>query len=121
LRPRRQRPEQTIQRAVFQHLAMRGAPNVFAFHVPLGGLRSKAEAAIMVGLGVRAGVPDVLCIHLGRIYGMELKADGGSVTPVQLRTLAAMEAAGATTAIATGLDAALRKLEDWGILRGRVQ
>lgn len=37
------RPEQTIQRAVFEHLAVRRAAGTFAFHVPNGS--SRAEAA----------------------------------------------------------------------------
>jgi hypothetical protein len=35
----RQRPEQAIQRAVFQQIAARGVPGVFAFHVSNGGYR----------------------------------------------------------------------------------
>lgn len=41
------RPEQTIQRAVFEHLAVRRAPGTFALNVPNGGWRSRAEAAIL--------------------------------------------------------------------------
>ena len=33
------------------------------------------------GLGVKAGVPDLILIHDGRTYGLELKADGSGVTP----------------------------------------
>jgi hypothetical protein len=116
---RRQRPEAQIQRAVFEHLRIRAAPGVFAFHVPNGGYRKPAEAAIMKGLGVVAGVPDVIAIHEGRVYGLELKAEGGRPTDKQLATAAAMEAAGAFTAIAEGLDRALACLEAWGLLRGR--
>jgi hypothetical protein len=68
------RPEQTIQRAVFEHLAVRRAPGTFAFHVPNGGWRSRAEAAILKGLGVVAGVPDVILVCDGRVYALELKA-----------------------------------------------
>src|SRR5262245_23567538 len=50
----RQRPEAAIQRAVFQHLRMRSAPGVFAFHPANGGYRKPIEAAIMKGLGVVA-------------------------------------------------------------------
>jgi hypothetical protein len=49
---------------------------------------------------------------------MELKAEGGRPTETQLATIAAMEAAGAFTAIAQGLDRALAILEAWGLLRG---
>ena len=45
----RHRPEQAIQRAVFDHLRQRGAPGTFAFHPPNGGWRSVIEAAILKG------------------------------------------------------------------------
>ena len=40
----RARPEQIIQRAVFDHLRARAARGVFAFHVPNGGYRKPIEA-----------------------------------------------------------------------------
>jgi len=116
----RRSPEATLQRAVFAHLRARGAPGLFAFHPANGGYRKPTEAAILKGLGVVAGVPDVIAIHQGRVYGLELKAAGGRLTETQLSTIAALEAAGAFTCIAEGLDRALAVLESWGLLRGRV-
>jgi hypothetical protein len=116
---RRFRPEDQIQRAVFQHLRVRGVPHVFAFHAANGGYRKPIEAAIEKGLGVRAGVPDVIAIHQGRCYGLELKAPGGRPTEAQLATIAAMEAAGAHCCVTEGLDRALAVLEAWGLLRGQ--
>jgi hypothetical protein len=49
--------EDAIQRAVFEHLALRGAAGVFAFHPANGGYRRPVEAARPKGLGVRPGVP----------------------------------------------------------------
>jgi len=118
---RRARPEQQIQRCVFQHLRARGAPGVFAFHPANGGFRTPVEGAILKGLGVVPGTPDVIAIHQGRVYGLELKAEGGRTTEAQLAALAAMEVAGAYTAVAEGIDAALACLEQWGILVGRAQ
>jgi hypothetical protein len=54
-----------------------------------------------------------------RLYLLEIKADGGSPTKEQTECLAACEAAGAIVAIEHGLDACLRRLEAWAILRGR--
>ena len=82
-------PEAQIQRAVFQHLRARGAPGVFAFHPANGGYRKPVEAAILKGLGVVAGVPDVIAIHNGRVFAMELKAPGGRATDKQLEAIAA--------------------------------
>jgi hypothetical protein len=117
----RRRPEAAIQRAVFQHLRARAAPGVFAFHVPNGGYRKPVEAAIMTGLGVVAGVPDVIAIHNGRVFAMEIKAEGGRATDKQLACIAALREAGAFTCIAEGVDRALACLESWGLLVGRRQ
>jgi len=115
----RRRPESTIQRAVFQHLRTRGAPGVFAFHPANGGYRKPAEAAILKGLGVVAGVPDIFIVHNGRCFALELKAKNGRATAKQLECIAALREAGAFTCVAEGLDRALRTLEAWGILKGR--
>jgi VRR-NUC domain len=111
------RPEQVIQRAVFEHLRLRAASNVFAFHPANGGWRSQVEAAILKGLGVCPGVPDVIAIKAGR-DGLELKNPAGRLSPAQRDVLAALRAAGATVSVAYGLDAALAQLEAWELLRG---
>jgi hypothetical protein len=87
---------------VFQHLAVRSAPGVFAFHPANGGYRSPIEAAILRGLGMRRGVPDAIAIRDGRVYGLELKAAGGRLSPSQREAHAAVCAAGATVAVAVG-------------------
>jgi hypothetical protein len=115
----RARPEDSIQRAVFEHLRLRGAPCVFAFHPANGGYRKPIEAAVLKGLGVCAGVPDVIAVYQGRCYGLELKAVDGRPSELQLGTISAMEAAGAICCVAEGLDCALAVLEAWGLLRGQ--
>jgi hypothetical protein len=114
---RRARTEQTIQAAIFQHLACRGASGVYAFHVPNGGARSPIEGAILKGLGVRAGVPDVIAVRDGRTYALEIKSPGGRLTAAQNAAHAALRAAGATVETTFSLDDALTVLEGWGLLR----
>jgi VRR-NUC domain len=111
--------EQQIQKAVFDHLKSRAVSDAFFWHPFSGGFRRPKEAAIYKGLGAIAGLPDVLILHQGRLYCVELKREGGRVSEAQLACLAAMERAGAFTAIADGLDRALACLEAWGLLRGR--
>ena len=60
---RRASPEAQIQRAVFQHFHVRGAPGVFVFHPANGGYRKPIEAKILKGLGVVAGVPGATATH----------------------------------------------------------
>jgi hypothetical protein len=115
---RRQQPEAQIQRAVFQHFRARGAPGVFAFHTANGGFRRPIEAAILEGLGVRAGVPDLIACRGGRFYALELKTNNGKLSDAQEQVLAALREAGSEVAVAYGLDAALAQLERWQLLRG---
>jgi hypothetical protein len=91
---RRQQPEAQIQRAVFEHLRIRPAVGVFAFHVPNGGWRSPIEAAILKGLGVVAGVPDIVAVRGGQMYCLELKAEGGRSTPAQIAAHSLLASAG---------------------------
>jgi hypothetical protein len=115
---RRARPEAQIQRAVLDHLRIRAVPNCFFFHCPNGEWRSRITGAILKGQGVVAGVPDLLLIHGGRVYGLELKSANGRTTDVQRETHARMREAGAIVSTAWGLDEALAQLDQWQLLRG---
>jgi hypothetical protein len=115
----RRRPEDAIQRAVFQHLRARAERGVFAFHPANGGYRKPVEAARLKGLGVKAGVPDIIVIHEGKVFALELKTETGRPTEAQLAAIDAINRAGGFATIANGLDAALRCLEAWEILRGK--
>lgn len=114
----RARPEDAVQRAVFQHLKARAAPGVFAFHVPNGGRRKPIEASIFKGLGVIAGVPDVILFRAGHAHALELKALSGKLSPSQIECHEKLRAAGVEPYVAYGLDDALRWLEKFGFLKG---
>jgi hypothetical protein len=114
------RAEQQIHRTIVEHLRLRGVPGLVYLHPANGGYRKPTEAAILQGLGVRPGASDLLLWHNAKSYALELKAKGGRITEAQSQFLADMTNAGALADVAVGLDAALRKLESWGLLRGRV-
>jgi hypothetical protein len=109
--------EQQIHIAVVSHLRMRANEGVFFFHCPNGGKRSWSEGKAFKQMGVVAGVPDLIILKAGECFCLELKAMGGRVQPSQRLAHAAMQEAGATTAIARGLEEALITLETWGIIR----
>jgi hypothetical protein len=92
----RQQPEAQIQRAVIQHLRLRPATGVFAFHVPNGGARRPIEAAILKDLGVVAGTPDLIIIRGGRAHCLELKSPGRHLTATQKTVHQVLRAAGAS-------------------------
>jgi hypothetical protein len=93
-------------------------PGVFAFHPANGGYRRAVEAARLKGLGVCAGVPDVVAFHRGQVYAIELKREGGRATDAQLQAIEDIRAAGGHAQVCHGLDRALAVLEGWGLLRG---
>jgi len=117
---RRRQLEAQLQRAILEHLRWRGVPGLFVFHYPAGGWRSSVEAAILKGLGVTPGVPDLLILHQGKLHALELKSARGRLTTVQAGTQHRMRVAGALAATAIGIDEALKRLESWGLLRPNV-
>jgi hypothetical protein len=117
----RRRPEQAIQRALFQHFASRRAQGTFAWHCPNGGYRTPAEARIFAGLGVVRGIPDVHALRDGRFFALELKSERGRLSDSLIATMAALEAAGAVVGTAHGLDEAIAWLEAHHLLRGSAQ
>lgn len=114
---RRKSPEQQIHRAIAQHLRTRAVPGLVWWHTPNGGSRGKIEGAILKAMGVRAGVSDFIFVHQGKIFALELKAEGGRASVEQLKFLSEIDAAGAFTALPVGLDAALATIEAWGLLK----
>src|SRR5215471_11786734 len=78
----RNREEERLHAALAMHLRKR-APDLLWWHCPNGGARNIIEATKFKRLGVLAGVPDILAIHNGEIFGLELKARGRRPTEVQ--------------------------------------
>lgn len=113
--------EETIQRAVFKHLRDRGAKGVIAWHCKNGGVHQKSpvQRAINSSLGVMTGASDVMALHKGKFYALELKAEGEEPTPEQHKFLMAVRDAGGTAGWAAGLDEALCWLQLCGLLMGK--
>lgn len=115
--------EQDEHRTLAQWLDLHG---LLWLHVPLGGYRRPVEAAILHGLGARAGAPDFfvftrpplipespgVVIELKRL-GRDRERDGG-LSPEQRRWLEALEAYGWQTKVAYGAGEAIWWLESLG-------
>lgn len=113
------RPETQLHRAVVDYLRL-AKPAALWFHVPNGGARTRTEAAIFQGLGVRAGAPDLVFLAGSFSGGIELKAPGGQLSAVQVRFAEECSALGVRYAVCTSVAEVHRVLYGWGVLDGRV-
>jgi hypothetical protein len=118
---RRKHPEDDIQRGIVQFLKFAAAPGVLYFAVPNGGMRSHLEAAIMSGLGVVAGIPDLVVISptTARAHMIEVKAPNGRLSPAQREFRDRAEASGIPYAEVRSLDEAIRVLDGWCVTKTR--
>lgn len=108
------RQEDSTQRAVV-HWVRATCPGTLVFHVPNGGARNRAEAGIFKGLGVLAGVPDLIILWPGVCAGLELKAPGKRPSDTQAAVGEQMQAMGHLWGWADSVDGALALLKSWGI------
>jgi hypothetical protein len=115
------RPEQDLQRQVVQWLRL-VKPNCLGFHPPMGGWRSKKEAAIMAGLGARAGIGDLVFLWGDGSGMIELKRpDGkGRQTEKQAEVEDECKQRDIPYVIATRLEEVEDSLVSWGRLRRRL-
>lgn len=86
------------------------------FHVPNGGGRSKAQGHTMKLMGVKSGVPDLLCIlpnenHKG--LALELKIGKGRLSDSQVEWIERFASNGWMAGAAVGLDNAKRAFETY--------
>ena len=109
--------EEAIHRAVVQLLERAACANVAWTHMPAGEARGPGTGGKLKGLRLKPGWPDLLLVKAGRLYGLELKAAGGRGSAAQAGAHAALARAGATVAVAHGLDAAIAQLKTWGMVR----
>lgn len=113
----RKNEEAAIQRALVQHLRLRADPRVIWFAVPNGGLRSKSAGAQLKATGVIAGVYDMVFFLPGGLAAvLELKVEGGRISPEQQRFGERCEAINVMQAVAWNIDQALDILVAWKVL-----
>lgn len=112
--------EDLEQRWVFQWARMNypTKPELkLLLHVPNGGYRLKSEAARMHGMGVKAGVPDLLLpVARGKYHGLwiEMKrAKGGKVSAAQQGMIGALRAQDYAVCVCYGWVAAVQTIEGY--------
>ena len=111
----RSHPEDDLQRVVAKYLDRMGW---LWCHVPNGGSRRRIEAAILKGLGVKRGVPDILIFErwssekgTGHGVAIELKSARGRVREEQNDWLIALAARGWQSRVCRTLDEVIEVCE----------
>ena len=110
----RKREEDAAQKWVVEWVR-RTCPSVLIFHVPNGGQRSRTEAAILKGLGVLAGIPDLILLWPGHVAGLEMKAPKGKPTPEQEAIGERMIQMGHLWGVARSPEEAIALFAQWGV------
>lgn len=130
------RPEELLQKSLVQHLRLRLEPPwMFWANTNQRGTRKPWEQAILVALGLKAGIPDLFVLGPGsRLIGIECKAPpaklkrGGvskakpRLNDAQAEVLPQLAVLGVPTIIVRDVDDAIAALSTLGAtFRGRVR
>jgi hypothetical protein len=111
---RRAQPEQVLQRQIAQFLAVALDGNSWFSSLPLGG-GGKLRGAILHGLGVKRGLPDMLVVNDGRVVWLELKSAKGRISEGQQECHAALARARCPVAVVRSLEDAIDALQRAGV------
>lgn len=111
--------EDKIQIALVSHIRMRGMPDMVPIHVN-NNPRSARDGARLKAKGMIAGVPDMVYAYRGLTFWHEVKTKKGRLSPEQKQFHKRLEDAGHLVIVTYGLDDALEKLVEIGLIRGGV-
>ena len=89
------RPEQTLHIQVANYLRVALLPPTFWTSIEHAARLGPVAAAMRKARGVKAGLPDILILHAGKLYGLELKSTKGRASPAQNVMRELFNAAGA--------------------------
>ena len=74
--------EYEIHTALVQHLRLLANPEAVWFHVP-NSPRNQIQGARLKRMGMLAGAPDLIFLHNGEAFALELKSAKGGLTDSQ--------------------------------------
>lgn len=86
-----------------------------------GFLLTKRSAGRLKSMGMKPGCPDILLVHDGQAFFIELKTDTGRVSPVQVETHMKLASVGARVGVARSVPDVSALLDTWRIPHRRVQ
>ncbi len=104
--------EQQLHRACAEYLAWALKPPAWFTTFPSGG-GGKTRGAILHGLGLKPGVPDLLIVSHGVAYWVELKTPRGKLSADQVICHLDLLDAGCLIAVIRSVDELQRVLDHW--------
>jgi hypothetical protein len=110
----RRAPEQALQRQIAQFLDVALAGNAWYSTIPLGG-GGRVRGAILRGMGVKEGTPDMIILDAGRAIFLELKSLKGRVSPAQQVCHKSLRRAGCAVYVIRSLDETIIALRECGV------
>lgn len=110
--------ERRLHCALADTLRIACRPGWWWSHVPSGELRTKETGALLLRLGLRPGMFDLLFIDpAGQHYWMELKRDQRApLTEGQKQFAEMLHVCGVPHHVARSYDDAVHQLKQWGVL-----
>lgn len=121
-------PETRLQFVVVDYLRTVLPRDAVFWHCPNGGQMSEAWRKMLAGLGVLPGASDLMLVHGGKFYAIELKTAADPLRGVtkgyqskpQKAFQSAIETAGGHYAVCRHTDDVRAALAAWGVLTREV-
>jgi hypothetical protein len=110
----RKAPERLLHKAVAAYLNAVLPTSVFWTTIPAGG-GGKIRGAMLKSMGYKAGTPDILMVHNGLAYWIELKAPGCSLSDAQRHVSDLLLWASSPMAVCKSIDQVEVALRVWRI------
>jgi len=109
------REEQHLHQTIAQYLESRCGGDAWFTTFPSGG-GGRLRGAILRGMGLKAGVPDILFIWKGRAYWVEVKAPKGKLSVSQIECQMDLKQAGCEVATVRSVEDVEDALCRWQIV-----
>lgn len=113
-RKKRGNPEQAFQIKLVRDLSKILPPDCVMTAFPAGG-GGRIRGGILKRMGLIPGMPDLLFLHRGNAFGMELKAGRGRLNEAQTLMHPILARCGVDVRVVRTLDDALGCLKEWEI------
>lgn len=111
--------EGPIHRSIIHYLRSTLPPSAIIHHSPnegvRGGARGKLDGIKRKAMGVQAGFPDILIFSDGKGYCLEVKAEGGRLSPLQKLVKQNLEEQGIPYAVVRSIQDVRESLDEWGV------